>query len=120
MTPPPGGWTVPPPPPGNRPIRGWRVTGGIAIAFVGHLITVALAVPALTGSGNQSMNWVVAALVVQAVLFVACLTIGIVLMVRNDRGLGLGLIIGWALGIIVLPVIGFGACVVALRSMGSG
>jgi hypothetical protein len=118
---PPSGWTVPPPPPrGDRPIRGWRVTGGFAIAFVGHLLTVALAVPTLTGSGNQSMNWLVAALIAQAALFVACLTVGIVLLVRGDRGLGLGLIIGWAVGLIVLPVIGFGACVVALRSMGSG
>jgi hypothetical protein len=96
------------------------VAAGIAVAFLGHLLTVALAVPTFTGSGQQNANWLIAALIGQAVLFVACLVIGIVLLTRGDKGFGLGLIIGWALGIIVLPVVGFGACIVALRSMGPG
>ena len=118
MTPPPEGWTVPPPPGGDRQIKGSRVAAGIAVAILGHLLTVALAIPSFTTSGNTGINWFIAALIGQAVLFLACLTVGIVLAVRGDRGFGMGLIIGWAVGIIVLPVIGFGACVVALRAMG--
>jgi hypothetical protein len=33
--------------------------------------------------------------------------ITVVLLVRGDRGLGLGLIIGWALGPVVLPMLAF-------------
>ena len=120
MTPPPGGWTVPTPPPppgGDRPIRGSRVALGIGLALLGHLITVALAIPSFTTPDEYGL-WLGAALTGQAVLFVACLVLGIVLIVRGDRGIGLGLLIGWAVGIIVLPVIGFGACIVALRSTG--
>lgn len=120
MTPPPDGWTVPPPPPspgGDRPIRGSRVTLGIGLALLGHLVTVALAIPSFTSSDEHGL-WLGAALIGQAVLFLVCLVLGIVLTVRGDRGIGIGLLIGWAVGIIVLPVVGFGACVVALRSMG--
>jgi hypothetical protein len=37
--------------------------------------------------------------------------VGIVLLARGDRGIGLGLLIGWAVGVIVLPVVGFSVCV---------
>lgn len=120
MTPPPDGWTVPPSPPspgGDRPIRGSRVALGIGLALLGHLVTIALAIPSFTGADEHGL-WLGVALVGQALLFIACLVIGIVLIVRGDRGIGIGLLIGWAVGIIVLPVVGFGVCVIALRSMG--
>jgi hypothetical protein len=41
---------------------------------------------------------------------------GIVLLSRRGgyRGLGLGLLIGWAVGVLVVPVVGFGLCIQAI------
>jgi hypothetical protein len=107
-------WTVPQPPPsGGRPIRGGKVAAGIGLAIGGHLVTIAVAVLGILATNAAA--WLVVALVLQVVLFAACLTIGIVWIVKRDRGLGLGLLIGWAVGVIVLPVVGFGACIVLLN-----
>ena len=50
------------------------------------------------------------------VLFVAVVTAGTVLIVKGDRGIGIGLFIGWAAGLIVLPLIGFGLCVATISA----
>ena len=110
-------WTVPPPPPsGDRPIRGGKVAAGIGVAIAGHLVTIGVAVLGILLTNAAA--WLVVALVLQVALFAACLTIGIVWIVKRDRGFGLGLLIGWAVGVIVLPVVGFGVCV-ALINQGS-
>ncbi len=121
MTPPFGPqWTVPPlPPSGGRPIRGAKVAAGIGVAILGHLVTIGIGVVAVIGAANSSVAWLYLALAGQVALFVACLTIGIVWIVKRDRGFGLGLLIGWAVGVIVLPVVGFGVCV-ALLNQGTG
>jgi hypothetical protein len=117
-------WTVPPPPPsGDRPILGRRVAAGIGIAIGGHLLTIGITVLAAyveaQSPGPAGAGWLILGLISQVVLFVACLTIGIIWIVSRDRGIGIGLIIGWAVGVVVLPVIGFGACIVLINSSGS-
>lgn len=120
MTPPFGPqWTVPPPPPsGDRPIRGGKVAAGIGVAIAGHLLTIGVAVVGV--AATTAGVWLVVALALQLALFVACLTIGIVWIVKRDRGFGLGLLIGWAVGVIVLPVVGFGVCVALLNQGSTG
>lgn len=130
MTQPPNsGWTVPPPPqlpppPQDRPIRGRKVALGLGFATLGQLVTIGLGVLA-TFVGGASANSENALLgiylevVLQLLLFVACLVVGIVWIARRDRGLGLGILIGWAVSVIVFPVAGIGICV-ALLSSNSG
>jgi hypothetical protein len=62
--------------------------------------------------------WIMVAL--EALFLVACVAIGAVLMTRGERGIGLGLVIGWAVGVIVLPVVGAGVCVAVFATMGGG
>lgn len=123
MTQPPpfgGQWTAPPPPvtPGDRPIRGGRVTLGVALAIAGHLVTIAIVVAGAYADNQNIGTWVTVALAGQLLVFVLCLVFGILNLARWDRGLGLGLLVGWAAGVIVLPVIGFGVCVVIVNSLG--
>jgi hypothetical protein len=114
-------WTVPQPPPsGDRPIRGGKIAAGIGLAMLGHLITIGIGVLAVIGAANASIGWLYLGLGAQVALFVACLTVGIVWIVKRDRGLGIGLLVGWAVGVIVLPVIGFGVCVALLNSQSGG
>lgn len=114
---------APPPPPGARPILGRRVAVGIGLAMLAHLISIGAAVLAIVVAGQTSAGstaWLVAPLGAQLLVFVGCMVLGILGIVRGDGGVGLGLLVGWALGIIVLPVIGFGICVAALSSQGIG
>ena len=113
MTPP----SLPPWPPSDwqpsdpRRVRGGRVALGVVGAIAGHVLTIVLGV-AMAAAGSDL--FVYALLGSQLVLFVACLAVGIVQIAQGDRGLGIGLLVGWAVGVIVLPVIGFGICVVLL------
>lgn len=117
-------WTVPPPPPGSdRPIRGRKVAAGIGLAMLAHLVSIGLAFLAIyvtsnSGDGTTVGYGLIVGLILQVVTFAACLTFGIVWLVKRDRGIGLGLIIGWAIGVIVLPVVGFGVCVWAFNVSG--
>jgi hypothetical protein len=111
-------WNVPPPPPppGARPrIRGRRVATGLAFALAGHLATIALMLAGLVvgDKGFVSGAGLLVMLGGQLLLFVVCLVVGIVLTVRHD-GVGVGLLIGWAVGLLVAPVSGFGLCVWAI------
>jgi hypothetical protein len=52
-------------------------------------------------------------------VFIGCLTFGIIWIAKYDKGIGVGLLIGWAVGALVLPVVGFGVCVWALNQGGA-
>jgi hypothetical protein len=128
MTYPPGGdWTVPPPPlpPGpERPIRAKRVFAGIGLAVLGQVVAVGLGILAIylgarsSDSDNALVGFSVG-IVLQVLLFIACLVFGIVWIARKDRGLGLGVLIGWAITVLVFPVAGIGICVTILNSYGA-
>lgn len=125
MTPPPGYPQYPyqgPLPPNPRPIRGGRVALGIGAAVLAHILSIALGlgVGAALSGGDQLSGALLTILIGQVLVFVACIALGIVLLVRGDRGIGLGLLIGWAVGVLVLPVVGFGVCVAALSGTGVG
>jgi hypothetical protein len=122
---PPGpDWTVPPPPqfpPGpERPIRTRRVFGGIGLAFLGQVVAILLGVGAIV-LGSQSENsenallGVYLEIVLQILLFLACLIVGIVWIARKDRGIGLGILIGWAASVLIFPVAGIGVCLALIN-----
>lgn len=102
------------------PMKRGQVALGVAAAIVGHLLTVIPAAVVL-GDANPSSNAIgtaaVLGLVAQAVVFLLCLVGGIVLLSQRggNRGLGLGLLVGWAVGVLVVPVVGFGLCVQAIN-----
>lgn len=117
----------PPPAPGSGPIgpprppmSGKWAAVGAGLALLGHLLTLLPLIVAFAGgdTSDESLGTaLVVALIAQALLFVACLVAGVVLLsiARGNRGLGLGLLIGWAVGLLVAPVVGFGLCVQALN-----
>ena len=109
-------WTTPPAPDDGR-LKARRVWGGIGIAMGGHILTILVSIGLATV--DSTGWWLGVGLLAQVALFVACLTVGIVLMSRRERGIGLGLVIGWAVGFIVLPVIGFGICLYVFSQMNS-
>ena len=104
----------PPPPPRRRIQPSW-VAGGIAAALLGHVAAIALLFVDMSGTGG-----IVFALVGEAVVFLACVAGGItaLAMRSGNPGLGVGLLVGWAVGVVVLPAIGFGLCVQSMNQMG--
>ncbi|HZN19924.1 MAG TPA: hypothetical protein VFB84_17315 [Micromonosporaceae bacterium] len=110
------------PPSGSPPIRSSRIAVGVGAAVAGHLLTVVLGVAIGAALGNEDYDAVGTGLAValggQVLLFVACLVASVLLVTRGDRGLGLGVIIGWAAGLMVTPVVGFGVCIWALQPTG--
>ena len=117
-------WTVPPPPPqpGGKPIRTGKVWAGIGLAIAAHVVSVVLMVVlAFAMPGSDALGYSLwAGLLGQLVVFIGCLTFGIIWIAKYDRGIGIGLLIGWAAGVIVLPVVGFGICVAAISQSGGG
>lgn len=119
MSVPPGSFEVPrgmgPRP--RRPIRGGRVAAGVGIALGGHALTVV--VPALGFvADNEDLAGIglLVMLGAQLLLALACLVVGIVLTVKQDGGIGIGLLIGWGIGLLIAPVVGFGLCVAAFNA----
>jgi hypothetical protein len=105
-------WNIPaPPPPPRRPIRFKRVVIGFGIALAAHLLTL---VPVLFGFVDQDwgVTGAVVFLILQALLFPTLITLGIVFTVRQDGGIGVGLLIGWAIGVLV----SFGGCFALLNA----
>lgn len=110
---PTAGWTVPvapvaPAAPRIRgPVQGSKIMLGGGIAFGGHtLALVATAIVAFTGSVYDS-TWLVI-VGIEVLLFFACLVCGIVWVTSRDRGIGIGLLVGWPVGLLVpMVVIGF-------------
>jgi hypothetical protein len=108
--------------PTKPPMKGWWVVAGIGLALVGHLLTVAPLLVVYIGSGKGSgdvNNAVFYGLLAQGVLFLVCLIVGILLLVGRSayRGIGLGLLIGWPAGLLVVPLMGFGLCVQAMNNL---
>jgi hypothetical protein len=102
------------------PIRGGRVAAGIGIALAAHLATLlVLVLGLLVDNDDVAGAGVLTLLVGQFIAFVVCLTVGIVRTVRQDGGVGVGLLIGWAVGLLIVPVAGFGLCVWALSGAGT-
>ena len=115
MVPPPP--RLPPPKP-RSPIKGRRIVAGAAIALGGHLLTVLLGLAGWGVAGTDELDvTIMVGLLSQLVLFLVCLIAGIVLAVRQDGGIGIGLLIGWAVGVLVVPVVGIGVCVAILTSL---
>jgi hypothetical protein len=123
--PPNSGWTVPPPPlPPNgqdRPIRGRKVAAGLGIAAGGQVLAIGIGVLvtilfAASDNSENALLGVYLEMLLQLVLFVACLVVGIVWIVRRDRGLGLGILIGWAVSVIVFPIAGIGVCIAIVNA----
>jgi hypothetical protein len=115
-------WNVPPPPRRpSEPIRGRRVAAGIGIALAAHAATLLLLLAGLLFRDEDFAvgPGLIALLVGQLAVFLGCLTVGIVRTVRQDGGVGVGLLIGWAIGLLVAPVAGFGICVWAFSTAGS-
>lgn len=121
-------WTPPPPPPpdpagsGKRPIRTGRIWAGIGIAVGAHLFTILVGwIAALLISGEKVVNFLLVTGAAQVVLAIAALAVGITLIVKGrDGGIGVGIVIGWAVGLIISPVIGFGVCVTLVNSGNGG
>jgi hypothetical protein len=97
------------------------VFGGIGLAFLGQLVAIGVGVIAVvigvrgSDSDGYTLGFVIE-VVLQVVLFVASLVVGIVWIVRKDRGLGVGILIGWAVGTLILPVVGIGVCLAVLNN----
>lgn len=111
------GWNVPPPPrPASRPIQGRRVAVGIGIALAAHLLSISVIVLGALLQDDDVLGVGLGVMLIgQAVVFLTCLTVGIVLTAKQDGGVGVGLLIGWAVGLLVAPVAGFGICVLAME-----
>ena len=71
-----------------------RETAGILLALLGHALTL---VPIM-------VYGIVPGIGAQILVFVACVGTGGYLLVRGDRGLGRGLIVGWLMGLVVTPM----------------
>jgi hypothetical protein len=97
------------PGPQRRPIEGRRVAIGVGIALAAHLLTLLPMFGVFVDSG-AAVTGAFLFLIAQVILFVVLLVLGIVRTVKQDGGLGVGLLIGWAVGLIV----SFGGCVALL------
>ena len=103
------------PQPRRRPIEGRRVAMGVGIAIAAHLLTL---VPMLFGLAdpNFGARAVFIFLIAQVLVALTLIVVGIVRIVRQDGGVGVGLLIGWAVGVLV----SFGGCVALLRAGAAG
>jgi Ca2+/Na+ antiporter len=114
---------TPPPPPEPRPIRGSKVGLGIGISIGLHVLVIGAGI-GFSALAVQSSDQLATALGLmllgELLVFLAVIIWGVLQIVRGDRGLGVGLLIGWAVGVIVLPVVGFGVCVATLSGGVSG
>jgi hypothetical protein len=108
-------WTVPAPPDTgtDRPIRAWRIGAGVVLALAGHLgLTwsgLALVRAALGGEYSDG-GGILAFLVllsVQAALVVCCALPGLLLLLFGDRGFGIGLLVGWSVGVGTLILLAY-------------
>src|SRR5438128_11801368 len=115
--PPSSGWTVPPPPevPSGRRIRPKRVFAGIGVAVACQLLVLGLIIAAVRLSSGSAPVGVMLSIVAEVLLIAVCLGFGIWHITSGDRGIGLGLLIGWAL----LVVTGAGPCVYVPSGVGS-
>jgi hypothetical protein len=118
-------WTPPPPEPAGetrRPIRTGRLWAGIGVTMAAHLLTIIIGWgSAFLISGEPAVTFLLIVGIGQLLLAIAAVTYGIVQTVRaRDGGVGAGVIIGWAIGLIISPFIGFGVCVSLVNSDSGG
>lgn len=99
-------WTSPLP---RHRINRRRVLAGILLSTLARLAKVVVAGRFLAASSDVS------AVLPEALLFLGCVGVGAVVMLRVDRGLGLGLVVGWAVGLLLSAVLLAGSVVVGLH-----
>lgn len=93
-----------------RPIRASRVWAGIGIAFLGHILAICVGIAISSGASGASPYFGFAFPVLELVLLAACVIMGIIQLRRGDRGIGVGLLVGWAASAVIFA----GACVVLI------
>jgi hypothetical protein len=112
-------WTTPLPPrlPGirHRTIRGGRVAVGVVAALAGHALTVGLGFA--DANVNTGLDWFSVWLLGQLVLGIGVIVAGVLQLARGDRGIGLGVFIGWAAGFVLTLVITYIVFVVAVEQV---
>jgi hypothetical protein len=100
-------WTVPEPPPDERMTRPGMVALGIGAAILGHVVAGIIGVAGFIGAvGDGPFRLMLAGPVAEAILGLVCLPVSIVWIARRKRGLGIGLLIGWAVGLTMTFVLG--------------
>jgi hypothetical protein len=92
-----------------QPVRPWRIAGGVCIALAGHvpasgLWLVSLYTFVVYSTPDSPFLVDCCVILMQIVLFIGCVVTGVVLIRRGERGIGPGLLIGWAVGIVGLVV----------------
>ncbi len=114
------GWTTPAPPStGARPIRAGRVWAGIGLAVLAQLVLVAVLLGGLVAAPAWD-GWILAAAGAELALLAGTVTAAVLLLTRGDRGLGVGLLVGWAVGVVLLPVAGLGVALYLYSQISSG
>jgi hypothetical protein len=105
------------PAPNPRPIRASRVWAGIGLAALGHLVAICASFgvnAAISSTGGFAVVLPVAELLV----FAACVGGGIAALARGDRGLGVGLLVGWAVSAVVFAGVCVALILVVANSLG--
>jgi hypothetical protein len=84
-----------------------QIFAGVGLALLGHVVmAVVPLIIVYTIEGYGPLVW--SGIAGQSALFIGCVVGGIVLLVRDRRrGVGLGLLIGWVVGFLVIPAISF-------------
>ncbi|BEL06322.1 hypothetical protein Q0Z83_045130 [Actinoplanes sichuanensis] len=94
-----------------------RVTVGIGSAFIGHIVAACPWLSSLFAftvhAGPESIFMVVCLTgALELMLFVVCMTLGVVLLHNRGRYFGTGLLTGWCAGLIT--VLGGGTALIGL------
>jgi hypothetical protein len=91
----------------DRPFHAPRMIVGGLPALAGHLLTLHIIVD--TGGLETPQAWLYSAFRIQATMYILCLIFAVVELFRGDRGLLLGFVLAWALGMVTLLLLGCGA-----------
>jgi hypothetical protein len=90
----------------------------VLLATLGHVVTVVLGVVvALQPSGP---DWLLVWVLGQAGLFIVTVIAGTILLVSGDRGVGLGVFIGWGGGLVLTVIITIAVILILLDTSGVG
>ncbi|MCW6006252.1 hypothetical protein K1W54_16955 [Micromonospora sp. CPCC 205371] len=99
-------WTVPDPPPSDERMRPGMVVVGIGVAVLGHVVAGVIGVAGFVGAvGGGPFRLMLAGPVAEAILGLVCLPVSIAWMTRHERGFGIGLLIGWVIGLMMTSVL---------------